>query len=104
MRDNIPLWVLAGIGFGVSADMIAERLTSAHRTSPPVTASIPLPPPPPVPSAPPAPTVRRKDAVLDRCAMGGGVAVVGYDWRVVCLKPASADWWADPKMVEGKKP
>lgn len=63
-----------------------------------------------VPSAPAASSLEeelaigRKNAMVERCETGGGVPVLGYGWRVVCLKPVSAEWWDDPKMPELKKP
>lgn len=47
--------------------------------------------------------VKRKDDFLERCHMGGGIPVMGFGWRVVCLKPASAEWWGDPKFPEKRR-
>lgn len=44
--------------------------------------------------------VKRKNDMLGRCELAGGVPVMGYGWRVVCLKPESAAWWDDPKLPE----
>lgn len=41
--------------------------------------------------------------LLDRCRMGGGIPVVGYGFRVVCVKPSAADWWDDPELPESKR-
>lgn len=66
-------------------------------------------PPVPVFSAAPVPSVfdeeerranARLDSMIERCHAAAGIPVVGYGWRVVCLKPSSAVWWDDPKHPE----
>ena len=44
--------------------------------------------------------IARKNGMLDRCQAGGGIPVIGYGWRVVCVKPSALEWWDDPKMPE----
>jgi hypothetical protein len=46
--------------------------------------------------------LKREDVMLERCQAGGGIPVMGYGWRVVCLKPEAADWWDDPQHPRSK--
>jgi len=105
----LAIVVTAVVAWGVAT--MSER--SAARSPSALPAPSPHPsssPPVFVPGIESAPTskiepdegLKRKDVMLERCHVGGGIPVMGYGWRVVCLKPASADWWDDPKME--KKP
>lgn len=103
---SAALFMCCECGHGIiqreRADAVASALAAlmaAPSTVPPV----------PVFSSAPAPSVfdeeeRRanvlKDEMIERCHGAAGIPVMGYGWRVVCLKPSSAVWWDDPKHPE----
>ncbi len=68
--------------------------------------SAPIPLPPPVLSALPWDDNRalaNKDNMLERCHVLGGIAVMGFGWRVVCLKPQYVEWVDDPHNPKKEK-
>jgi hypothetical protein len=40
---------------------------------------------------------RRHHESVSRCNMQGGIPVLGYGWKVVCLKKSAYDWVESPK-------